>query len=77
MEAGKGIGFHLFTPLLKNKKWLWKRKNVTITISGKHSPVTAGLPTHISDEAVPCLLRLLPNDRLSPTDTVLDAYGIG
>jgi hypothetical protein len=59
VKSGKGIGLHPFPPFQKIK-WLWKRKNVTITIPGKHSPVTAGLPTYISDEAASCLLRGSP-----------------
>ena len=52
-------------------------QNITITILGKDSSVTAGLPTRISDECTLCLLRVSPNDRLSPPNAILDAHGIG
>jgi hypothetical protein len=77
VKSGEGILFHKLPPF-NNKKWLWCVKNVTITILGKHFSATAGLPTRISDECALCLLRgFSSNDRLSPTNAILDAHGIG
>ena len=52
-------------------------QNGTITILAAILPVAAGLPTHISCEYTLCLLRVAPNDQLSLTNAILDAYGIG
>ena len=53
------------------------KKNITITISKQHSDDTVVLPTRASSRSMPCLLRIAPNDWLSPTDIFLNAHGIG
>ena len=76
MKSCKGIVLHLHPS--SNKKWSWRVTNEhTITIFGTYSPGHSRSPdSHLRRTGL-CLLRVSPNDWLSPTNPILDAYGIG